>query len=94
MGLLLSTHAGAIQKKHAKKKTVVQSMTVMEVGQPVNDEPFLRVIFRVSQRIYKLPKDANPKYMQLLKASEHDHTPVLVERSKEESEVIISVKKP
>jgi hypothetical protein len=69
-------------------------MTVLEVGAPVNDEPFIRIIFRVSQRIYKLPKDANPKYLDLLKESQHSHIPVLVRRAKEESDVILSVEKP
>lgn len=98
LGLLFCVGPGAAtagQKKHVvKKKGVVHSMTVMEVGQPVNDEPSIRVMFRVSQRIYKLPKDANPKYLELLKESQQYHTPVLVRRAKEESDVILSVEKP
>ena len=98
LGLLfmaIPNPANAGQKKHAsKKKGVVQSMTVLEVGAPVNDEPSIRIIFRVSQRIYKLPKDANPKYLDLLKESAQKHTPVLVRRAKEESDVILSVEKP
>ena len=98
LGLLFmafTNSATAAQKKHApKKKGVVQSVTVLEVGAPVNDDPFIRIIFRVSQRIYKLPKDANPKYLDLLKESMHNHTPVQVRRAKEESDVILSVEKP
>jgi len=84
----------APQHHKAKKKGVVHSMTVLLVNLENNNEPYIGVIFQVSQRRYKLPKDANPAYLQLLKESQHDHTPVLVERAKEESDIIVSVKKP
>jgi hypothetical protein len=76
-----------------KQKGVVHAMIVLSVNLPNNDETFIGVIFRVSQRRYKLPKDANPAYLKLLKESEKDHTSVLVERAREQSDVIVSVKK-
>jgi hypothetical protein len=84
----------ATQKKHAKKKGVVHTMTVLEVQPPRKDETYIEVSFRISQRIYKLPKNANPKYLELLKQSEREHTPVMVWRAKEESDVIVTVEKP
>ena len=97
LGLLFmacALHTQAATKKHKAKKTgVVHSMTVIMVAPPNNDEPFIGVIFRVSQRQYKLPKNANPEYLMLLRESEKNHTPVLVERAKEESDVIVSVKR-
>jgi hypothetical protein len=91
--LSVAATSRANQKKHAKKKGVVHAMTVLEVQQPQKDETYIGVSFRVSQRIYKLPKDANPKYLELLKQSERQHTPVMVWRAKEESDVIVSVEK-
>ena len=90
---MISLHSKKNAKKNAKKKGVVHSMIVIIVNPPNNDETFIGVIFRVSQRKYKLPKDANPEYLKLLKDSEKNHTPVLVERATEESDVIVSVKK-
>ena len=68
-------------------------MTVLSVAPANNDETYISVIFQVSQRRYKLPKNANPAYLKLLRESEKSHTPVLVERAKEESDIIVSVKK-
>ena len=85
----------AIQKRvSADKKGVVYSMTVLEVGPPDKNVTYINVIFRVSQRVYKLPTDANPEYLRLLKESEKYHTAVLVRRVKEESDVIVSVERP
>ena len=87
--------AAAIQKKHvAAKKGVVNTMIVISIAPPENERPYFTVIFRVSQRAYKLPNDANPRYLKLLKESEKNHTPLLVRRAREESDVIVSVEKP
>jgi hypothetical protein len=86
--------AAAIQKKHlAANKGVVNNMIVISIAPPEKDMPYFSVIFRISQRSYKLPNDANPRYLKLLKESEKKHTPVLVRRAREESDVIVSVEK-
>ncbi len=84
----------AAPRKHKNKvKGVVRPMTVIAVEPPNNNETYISVIFQISQRRYKLPKDANPAYIKLLKESARNHTPVLIERAKEESDIIMSVKK-
>ncbi len=85
----------AFQKaKVNSKKGVVHSMVVIHIEPPEKDLSYITVIFRISQRYYKLPKNGNPKYLKLLKESEKNNTPVLVRRAKEESDVIVSVEKP
>jgi hypothetical protein len=92
--MLCTVHSFANARHHkAKKKGVVHSMIVLNITPANNNETFIGVIFRVSQRKYKLPTDANPKYLQLLKESGQNHTPVLVELATEESDVIVSVEK-
>lgn len=88
----LSATAKQAHRK-AKKKGVVHAMTVLMISPPSNEETSIGVIFQVSQRRYKLPKDANPAYLKLLKESQANHTPVLVERASEASDVIVSVHK-
>lgn len=98
LGLFLTLNpaaAPAVQKKHpGDKRGVVNTMTVLRVGPPEKDVTYISILFRVSQRVYKLPKDANPAYLRLLRESERNHTPVLVRRTSEESDVIFSVGKP
>lgn len=97
LGLLFmvsALHSDAIIKGHKKhSKGVEKTMRVVAIQPASSNEPFLTVIFSESQRFYKLPNDANPKYLELLKASAHDHTLVTIKRASEESDVIISVKK-
>ena len=69
-------------------------MTVAAIRTPGNNETFIRITFLQSQRFYKLPNDANPTYLDLLKESEKEHTPVIIRRAKEESDVILNVRKP
>ncbi|MCW3122440.1 MAG: hypothetical protein JWQ38_1932 [Flavipsychrobacter sp.] len=92
--LCLSLHSCALAKgKKAKKKGVVHAMTVAAIRPENKGDAFVRVSFLQSARFYKLPNNANPEYMILLKESLSTHTPVLVERAKEESDVIVSVTK-
>lgn len=96
LGLLLV--AGAFQAdaghRHKKKaKGIETTMTVVAIRPPKDNETFVRVSFTPSQRFYKLPNDANPAYLELLKASEKDHTPVIIRRAKEESDIILSVRR-
>lgn len=82
-------------KKHKQqhKKGVEYSMTVAAIRPVNNDETYITIIFNESARFYKLPKNANPAYLDLLKESEKNKTRVLVGRVREESDVILSVKK-
>jgi len=73
---------------------VENTMSVIEIRQANEHDTFWTITFGRSQRFYKLANDANPKYLELLKASAHDHTPVVIKRAKEESDVILSVGKP
>lgn len=79
------------QKK--KPKTVEYEMTVAAIRPANPKNTFIEVTFSESQRFYKLPNDADPKFLVLLKASEKDHTPVLVRRASEKSDVILRVTK-
>ena len=72
---------------------VTHVMTVASVRPANSSETFVEVTFSESQRFYKLPNDANPKYLQLLKASEKNQSPVIVSRANEMSDVILSVAK-
>lgn len=69
-------------------------MTVAAVRTPNSGETFVRISFLQSQRFYKLPNDANPAFLELLKASAQGHTPVVITRANEQSDVILSVRKP
>lgn len=90
----MGTPVTAARKGHKKKaKGVEAAMTVAAIRPANTDETFVRVTFTQSQRFYKLPNDANPKYLLLLKESEKNHTAVLVKRAKEESDIILEVKK-
>ena len=78
----------------AKKKPVENTMTVAAIRPPNSNETFVRITFLQSQRFYKLPNDANPAYLRLLKESEQQHSPVVIKRAQEESDVILGVRKP
>ena len=92
--LCLSLHSCALAKgKKNKQKGVVHLMTVAAIQPEHKGNTFVEVSFLQSARFYKLPNNANPDYMILLKESLNTHTPVLVERAKEESDVIVSVTK-
>jgi len=88
-----SPYADAAMKGHKKKKTVSHKLTVAAIRPANNEDTFLRISFLQSARFYKLPKDANPMYLQLLKESMQTHNEVTVERATEESDVIVSVAK-
>ena len=92
--LLLTIPSFSAPKHKPKKKGVENTMTVAAIRPPNGGETFVRVTFLQSQRFYKLPNDANPDYLVLLKESEKGHTPVVIKRAKEESDIILSVRKP
>ncbi len=76
-----------------KKKTLVDTMIVIEVAPQVKGESYREITFRRSARRYKLSAKANASYVTLLKESASKHTPVLIERAKIESDEILSVKR-
>jgi len=86
--------APAVAKgKKSKTKMVTSSMTVARIRPSGKDQTFISVTFDQSQRFYKLPNSANPAYLELLKASEASHTPVIIKRATQASDVILSVQK-
>lgn len=68
-------------------------MTVAAIRPASKDETFVTVIFLQSARFFKLPNNANPVYLELLKTSEKTHQPITVLRTNDESDVIVGVKK-
>lgn len=93
---LLGTLQGVAmpQKQSKKAKPVVNSMIVLDIAPPTKADPYYEVVFQVSQRQYRLSKEASAKYLRLLRESKRNRTPVLVKRAREDSDVILSVKKP
>jgi hypothetical protein len=86
----LNTTAGPAVKK---KKTVVDTMIVMEVNPAGRGEQYHEVTFRRSARHYKLSIKAKADYLKLLKESGKNKAPVLVERADVGADVILSVKR-
>jgi len=76
-----------------KKKTVVDTMIVMEVNPAEKGATYHEVTFRRSARHYQLSTKANPAYLRLLKESAEKKIPVLVERTDVGADVILSVKR-
>lgn len=89
--LAVSLQLYAAPKKHKKNKGVENTMTVVGFREPAPGEEFMTVMFARSARFYRLPIKSDPKYLKLLKASEHNHTPVLIKRAEEKSDIIIGV---
>lgn len=78
----------------SSQPTVVEGrMTVLEIRPLATNALYYQIIFQTSARIYQLSKDLNPTYLDLLKASLADGTPVLITRKSEQSDTIISVRK-
>jgi hypothetical protein len=92
--LLMGNDAHATAKdKKKKRKAVENAMTVAGIRPPGNDQAFTQVTFNESARFYKLPKNANPAYLDMLKESQQKKTLVIIRRASEYSDVILSVKK-
>lgn len=68
-------------------------MTVAAIRPPRGDDPYIEVTFNESARFYRIPKNAAPSYLDLLRESEKNSTPVLVKRANEYSDIILRVKK-
>ena len=90
---LVCTFQSCEATKGHKKKGVSTVMTVAAIRSANPNDTFIRVTFSQSQRFYKLPNDADPAYLSLLKVSEKNNTPVVIKRASEESDVILKVTK-
>lgn len=84
----------AVKNHKMKTEAIEDTMNVAGIRQVQANETFVRVTFTQSQRFFKLPNDANPAYLDLLKESEKNNTPVIIKRSSVQSDVILSVRKP
>lgn len=85
-----------VQKKKTKnngKTPVEYALTVAAINQPAGNEAYIEVSFNESARFYRIPKNAAPEYLELLKMSEATNTPVLVKRANEYSDIILRVRK-
>lgn len=83
----------AVKGHKTKKNSVADTMTVAAIRVANPNETFVKVTFSQSQRFFKLPNDANPNYLTLLKESEKNNTLVIVRRENQQSDVILSVEK-
>jgi hypothetical protein len=92
LALGLQSCAAFAQRKK-KRKQLETTMTVVAIRPAAKDETFCTVIFSQSARFYKLPNNANPAYLELLKKSEQTKTPITILRTNDESDMILGVKK-
>ncbi len=83
-----------LQDHENRKNVVTNTYTVAAIRPHGQNETFMTVMFLRSARFYKLADDADPAYIAMLKESEQHHTPVVITRASEESDVILKVSKP
>jgi hypothetical protein len=76
-----------------KKKGVVDTMTVARIRPANEEDAFIKVTFNQSQRFYKIPKNADPSFIELLKESEKNNKRVIIRRASQQSDVILNVRK-
>lgn len=74
-----------------KSAGVMNSFTVVKYQPAGPGDPYTKVMFATSDKVFKLPAKANPAYAKRLKESFDKHTPVYVKRSSEQSDLIQSV---
>ncbi|MGZ4034259.1 MAG: hypothetical protein ACXVPU_17140 [Bacteroidia bacterium] len=65
----------------------------MKIISADGNENFDRIVFKRSERIYRLAKDSKPEYLELLKDSQTNNSPVIIKRADEKSDLILSVEK-
>lgn len=89
--------ASAMAKKKKKKNTgkepVEYALTVAQVRPAQAGDQYTEVTFLESARFYRLPRNADPAYLELLKKSQDEHIQVLVKRANEYSDIITRVRK-
>ncbi len=73
-------------------RPIERPLTVAAIQMPKDGDEYIEVSFLESARFYRLPKNAAPQYLQLLKESEAQHKVVLIKRANEYSDVILRVR--
>jgi hypothetical protein len=93
--LFVSLSSCAIQKKkkNTGKNPVEYALTVAAIRPAMGEDPYIEVSFNESARFYRLPRNAAPAYLELLRESAKNNTPVLVKRANEYSDIILRVRK-
>ncbi|GAA4463401.1 hypothetical protein GCM10023093_11760 [Nemorincola caseinilytica] len=89
----LTSCAGTRKKKNTGKKPVEYTLTVAAIRPAQPADQYVEISFLESARFYRLPRNADPSYIDLLQRSQQEHTPVLVKRANEYSDVILRVRK-
>jgi hypothetical protein len=90
------TSCALVQKKKVDnngKVPVEYALTVAAINPPAGNDAYIEVNFDESARFYRIPKNAAPEYLELLRMSEKTNTPVLVKRANEYSDIILRVRK-
>lgn len=90
---MVSSCASAKKKKNTGKRPVEYALTVAAIREAQPNEQYVEISFNESARFYKLPKNADPKYKELLVQSQKTNTPVWVKRANEYSDIIIKVRR-
>jgi hypothetical protein len=89
------TQSCALQKNKKKMggDQVEYALTVAAIRPAAGEDAYIEVIFNESARFYRLPRNAAPEYLELLRESEKKSMPVLVKRANEYSDIILRVKR-
>ena len=80
-------------EKVTSKMAVEYPLTVAAMNPAFGEDAYIEVTFNESARFYKIPKNAAPEYLRLLKKSKEEQIPVLVKRASESSDMILTVRK-
>lgn len=72
---------------------VANTLTVIKILPAAKGDTVTRVIFQTSQRIYKIPVHCKHCYIRRLKESSRKHSPIIIIRGSEQSDLILEVKK-
>ena len=93
--ILSALQSCAIQKKkkNTGKTPVEHALTVAAISTPRSEDAYIEVSFNESARFYRIPKNTAPSYLDLLRQSQKNSTPVLIKRANEYSDIILRVKK-
>lgn len=89
----MAFYAPGALAQHKSSVPVINTMTVIKILPEKKGDTVTRVIFQTSQRIYKISIHCNHIYMRRLKESNRKHSPVIITRASEQSDLILDVKK-
>lgn len=91
--MALPSCAGTRKKKNTGKRPVEYALTVAAIRPAQPTDQYIEISFNESARFYRLPRNADPSYIELLQRSQKESKPVLVKRANEYSDVIMRVRK-